>query len=173
VFYMDSIIENHELADWINDYPRCEDYLLCGYREAISDMTGCLFTDPRSLKNNHIVNNNFENNPAYFIGFNAQPEQRLFVLSCLYVFPEYRHKGFGNHLINVSQSLVRDQGAIQVAVEEEKLELLKPFYEQYGFQTTGTVRTNLLGKGYVDFFWSDKAIRLSDSPNGTLIEPVT
>ena len=169
---MDMIIQREETEDWFKDHPHCHDLLRQGYREAISDMTGSVLSDPRSSRNSHIVNNDFVSNPGYFMGFEALPDQRLFVLSCIYVFPQYRKMGFGAHLINSSKSLVRDQAAIQVAVEEEKLPVLDAYYRRHDFKTTGTLRKNLLGRGYVDYFWSAKKIELIDLPNATIVKPI-
>lgn len=169
---MDMIIQREETEDWFKEHPHCHNWLRQGYREAISDMTSSILTDPRSSCNSHIVNNKFESNPVYFMGFEALPEQCLFVLSCIYVFPQYRKAGFGTHLINSSKAMVRYQGAIQVTVEEEKLAVLDAYYRSHDFITTGAVRKNMLGKAYVDYFWSGKSIKLIDHPNGTIVKPI-
>lgn len=169
---MDMVIQKEELRDWFKDYPHCNEFLKQGYQEAISDMTDNILSDPRSSRNTHVVNNEFVNQPAYFMGFEALPEQHLFILSCIYVFPEYRKQGLGTHLINTAKALVKDQGAIQVAVEEEKLPSLNRYYKKHGFITTGTLRKNLLNKGYIDYFWSAKNIELKDIQYGTAVKPI-
>ena len=169
---METIIQTHETKDWLNDYPHCHGYLLQGYKEAISDMTDNLLLDPRSSKNFHVLNDDFINTPAYFMGVNAQPEKRLLILSCLYVFPGFRGRKLSSHLLNTAKHMVQDKAAIQVAIEEHKIDLLAPFYQKHDFQTTGTLRKNSIGKGYIDYFWSGKKIELIDGPTGTIIKPI-
>ena len=135
-------------------------------------MTDQILIDPRSSRNTHIVNNEFVTQPAYFMAFETLPEDQLFILSCLYVLPEYRNRGFSSHLINMAKTLVKNQAAIQVAVEEEKLLKLDAYYKKQGFITTGTCRKNSRNIGYVDYFWSAKKIELIDLPNGTAVKPV-
>ncbi len=65
-----------------------------------------------------------------------------------------------------------DKAAIQVAVEEEKIPKLDEFYKKHDFITTGTIRKNSFGRGYVDYFWSVKRMELIDLPNGTIVKPV-
>ncbi len=170
---MDMFIERKETKDWLEDFPYCHSALLSGYKESISDMTNSILTDPRSSRNTHIVNGDFERTPIYFMGFELIPEQSLFVLSCLYVFPGHRNKGYGRHLIDIAKRKVSNQMmAVQVAVEVEKLEKLSEFYTKLGFKTTNAVKTNFLGKSYVDYFWSAKNIKLTDIPIGTVIDPI-
>lgn len=169
---MDMIIQREETKEWFKEHPHCHNLLLRGYKEAISDMTSSVLADPRSSCNSHIVNNEFVSNPAYFMGFETLPDQRLFVLSCIYVFPQYRKMGFGTHLMNSSKALVRDQAAIQVAVEEEKLPILDAYYRRHDFKTTGTLRKNIFGRGYVDYFWFVKKIELIDLPTGTIVKQI-
>ncbi|OOE81416.1 hypothetical protein BZG72_11155 [Salinivibrio sp. PR6] len=169
---MDMILQREETEEWFEDFPHCHDFFLQGYVEAISDMTESVLTDPRSSRNMHVVNNNFEKEPIYFMGFEARPEERLFILSCIYVFPQHRRSGFGTHLINSAKAMVADQGAIQVAVEEEKLSELDAYYKRHDFKTTGIAKKNAGGRAYVDYFWSGKPIQLIDCPGGTLVKPL-
>lgn len=170
---MDMIIKKEETNEWLKDYPHCQEFLIKGYREAILDMTNNILSDPRSSKNSYILNNEFENQPIYFMGFESLSEQSLFILSCIYVFPAYRKKGFGTHLINTSKTWVKNQAAIQVAVEEEKIFYLDSFYKNHGFITTGIVKKNMLNRGYVDYFWSANNIQLKDVPAGTVVESIS
>ena len=165
---MDIVIQPYEMKEFLKQNSHCHNSLLQGYKEAISDMTDSILSDPRSSKNTHMMNENFVHTPKYFIGFVIQPD-RMFVLSCLYVFPEFRGKGLGEEVLNAIQAMVGVQGAIQVAVEEEKLPLLDRFYKKHSFQSTGALRTNVYGKGYVDYFWSGQPIKLIDYPEGTRV----
>lgn len=169
---MDMMVTKAETLDWLNEEPIVATHLLQGYRASISDMTDDLLSDPRSSQNDHLVNRLFSSDPQYFMAFNAEPEKRLLTISSLYVFPHMRNRGIATYLISHAKNWVQDKGAIQVAVEESKLDELAGFYSRQGFQTTGTVHVNPFGKGYVDYFWSGKSIKLCDSPSGTIIKPI-
>lgn len=169
---MGIIVTNEETKDWLMEEPKANEYLLEAYKAAISDMTDDILLDPRSSQNTHLINENFSSDPQYMMAFQAQTEKKLFIISCLYVFPHMRCKGMARFLINQAKLWVRDQGVIQVAVEENQLDRLSSFYSSLGFQTTCHIHFNLLGKGYVDYFWSGKKIRLKNGVAGTIVSPV-
>lgn len=167
----DMFIPQNEFSEWVYEEPRVVPALLEGYRAAISDMGSNLLTDPRSSSNAHILNPDFSTQPRYFIGFQPLPERHQFILSCLYVFPGFRGKGFAKHLINTAKQMVRDQGFIQVAVEEGKVPELDCFYKNQGFISTDDIIQNGFGMGYRDYFWSGKRITLSRVGNTITVQP--
>jgi GNAT superfamily N-acetyltransferase len=107
------------------------------------------------------------------MGYNVDNQNRLLILSCLYTFPKYRNQGYAKLLVeDIKLEVSKGFGTIQVAVERHKLAYLRNFYLKRGFKTTGTIRTNPKGIGYMDFFWSDREFELIDSVMGTLIKNV-
>ena len=169
---MDMLIKNEELTDWLKEQPQVVAPLLQGYKEAISDMSSDLLIDPRSSKNIHIVNPEFETEQKYFMGMEPLPERHQLIISCLYVFPTFRGMGYGKHLIDFAKNLVQDQGFIQVAVEKESIDRLDLFYKNLGFKTTEDIFTNLIGKSYKDYFWSGKEIELTRIGDSIAVKPL-
>jgi len=168
---LDIFVPQNEFSEWVSEEPHVVPALLEGYRAAISDMGSNLLTDPRSSKNAHVVNPDFANHPQYFMGFQPMPERHQFILSCLYVFPKFRGVGFAKHLLESAKQMVRDQGFIQVAVEEGKILQLDSFYKNQGFISTDDILQNGSGMAYRDYFWSGKRITLSRIGNTIAVQP--
>lgn len=167
----DMFIPQNEFIEWVSEEPHVVPALLEGYRAAIFDMGSNLLTDSRSSKNAHVVNQNFATRPQYFMGFQPLLERHQFILSCLYVFPQFRGAGLAKHLLNTAKQMVRDQGFIQVAVEEEKIPQLDNFYKNQGFISTDDIIPNGFGMAYRDYFWSGKRITLSRIGNAITVQP--
>jgi GNAT superfamily N-acetyltransferase len=168
---LDIFVPQNEFSEWVSEEPHVVPALLEGYRAAISDMGSNLLTDPRSSNNAHVVNPDFANHPQYFMGFQPMPERHQFILSCLYVFPQFRGVGFAKHLLESAKQMVRDQGFIQVAVEEGKILQLDSFYKNQGFISTDDILQNGSGMAYRDYFWSGKRITLSCIGNTIAVQP--
>lgn len=167
----DIFVPQNKFSEWMSEEPHVVPALLEGYRAAISNMGGNLLTDPRSSKNDHVVNPDFSNHPQYFMGFQPLPERHQFILSCLYVFPKFRGAGLAKHLLNSAKQMVCDQGFIQVSVEEEKIFQLDSFYKNQGFISTDDIFQNGFGMAYRDYFWSGKHITLSRVGNSIAVQP--
>jgi GNAT superfamily N-acetyltransferase len=167
----DMLIQQGEFSEWLSEEPHVVPALLEGYRAAISDIGSNLLTDPRSSKNTHVVNAEFRTQPRYFMGFQPFTEKRQFILSCLYVFPQFRGNGFAKHLLDTAKQIVRDQGFIQIAVEEGKIHELDGLYKKQGFISTGDIISNGFGMAYRDYFWSGKRITLSRVGNTIVVQP--
>ncbi|WP_225624009.1 GNAT family N-acetyltransferase [Vibrio panuliri] len=160
------LIQNHEVRDWFSEEPRSLKKVFQAYEETISDILPNLLIDPRASVNSYIVNQDFRNTPKYLAAFNANAQTRLFVLSVLYVYPEFRKQGYGNHLIQQVQNMVGSSGVVQVAVEENDVSRLHDFYIKHSFKTTGELIPNQFGKKYCDYFWSGRAIEINKTPDG-------
>jgi GNAT superfamily N-acetyltransferase len=171
-FMPDLFIPQEEFSEWLYDEPHLVTPLLQGYSEAISDMGGNLLKDPRSSKNAHVLNPDFAKQQRYFMGVQPLPEQFQLVLSCLYVFPEFRGSGLGKHLINTAKQMIQDKGFIQVAVEEQKIPQLDSFYKNQDFLSTDDIIPNGFGIAYRDYFWSAKKISLSRIGNTIAVQPL-
>ena len=165
-------IAENEFSEWLNESEAIKNAVLQCYKETISDMSDNLLTDPRSCNNHHIINPDFSQNPKYMMGFYPDKQNNQFILSALYVFPEYRGNGFGKKLVKTAQSLVQDRGFIQVAVEESEIDNLDSFYTNLGFLTTGDKIPNAIGKVYQDYFWSGKKITLKKVGNQIAVQPL-
>lgn len=168
----DMYIPNNELSEWINESETIKNEVLRCYKETISDMTDNVLNDPRSNNNHHIVNPDFNQTPKYLMGFFPDMENNQFILSSLYVYPDYRGKGFGKKLVNAAQSFVTDKGFIQVAVEESEISNLDEFYKKLGFLTTGDKIPNVVGKVYQDYFWSERKFSLKKVGNRIGVQPL-
>lgn len=164
---MDMLIKNHEVRDWFREEPNSYKKVYKAYSETIRDILPDLLVDPRASINSYIVNHDFRTEPKYLAAFNASPENRLFVLSVLYVYPEFRNLGYGNHLVNQMQAMVGEHGVIQVAVDDEDVARLNGFYIKHKFQTTGELIPNQMGKKYCDYFWSGRPISINRLSDGT------
>jgi GNAT superfamily N-acetyltransferase len=161
----DMLIPQNEFVEWVSEEPSVVPALLEGYKAAMSDMGNDLLTDFRPSRNNHIVNQDFSTCPRYFMGFHCLPQRHQFLLSCLYVFPKYRGENYAKHLLDTAKKMVRDQGFIQVSVEERKIPQLDSFYKKQEFISTDDIIQTGLGMAYRDYFWSGKRITLSRDGN--------
>jgi GNAT superfamily N-acetyltransferase len=167
----DMHVPSNELSEWVNESKKIKNELLNCYKAVISDMTDNVLTDSRSRNNHHIVNQDFEQQPKYMMGFLPNMERHEFILSALYVAPKFRGRGYGKKLVKDAQSFVRDQGFIQVAVEYSQINKLDRFYKDLGFITTGDKIPNVAGKIYQDYFWSGKKITLTKVGNRIGVQP--
>jgi GNAT superfamily N-acetyltransferase len=168
----DMLIKEDELVDWVSENPQVIPALLEGYQAAISDMGSNLLTDIRVLKNVHVINDDFLTIPKYFMGFHTIPKSPRFILSCLYVFPEFRGQGLAKRLLNSAKTMVNNKGFIQAAVEEIKINNLDAFYKENGFISTNDIISNSAGMAYRDYFWSLNGIVLSRQGNLIMVQPV-
>lgn len=165
------VITTGETASWVKESKEVRNNLSYAYRSTIPNIMQDIMQDPRVLINDHIVNQNFENDPQLAVGIHTEMGQPLLVIGMLFIFPSYRGKGLGKTIIEHLKQYVADKGAIQVAVDADNLTNLGAYYEKLGFISTKTERKDDLGKLYVDYFWSKRKFILHDTPTGTLIQP--
>ena len=165
-------VTSQENQEWFDEEPATKAALFEGYKAVIPDVMKDISRDHRIMKNNHILNIDFREEPKFFAGFYVQPDN-LLVLSCIYVFPKFRHQGLGSWFLNALQHQFQEARAIQVAVYADKNESLKNFYYQHGFISSGKAKSNLIGQQFVDYFWSSKPIELKEISDGYLIERVS
>lgn len=66
-------------------------YLIQGYKEYMPNLYDKLI-DNKYFENNHIINQDFETNPKYFVAFDDSMVRKngIVTIGALYVFPEYR-----------------------------------------------------------------------------------
>lgn len=162
---MDMFIKKSEVKEWFSEEPHSEKAVFKAYKETITDILNDLLIDPRSAPNSYIVNQDFSTTPKYLAAFTSDQDNHL-VLSVLYVFPEYRNRGYGTHLIQQLQQLVNDSGVIQVAVDDVEIQRLNSFYVNLGFKPTGEIIPNVFGKKYQDYFWSGREIEIKRLSSG-------
>jgi len=160
------MIPQAEIQDWLQDDPRVITHITQAYNECISSCLSPLTLDPRFLVNNHIVNREFTENPAFIVGYHHLPHT---VLAVLYVYPSYRRQGLGTYLIQSIQYQVN--GVIQVAVDARQRSLGK-LYGENGFKTLGYEIKDDLGIGYIDYFWSPRPFNLEQTSRGTNVIPI-
>lgn len=147
-------------------------YLIQGYKECMPNLSDSLI-DNKYFENNHFMNHDFEINPKYFVAFNDATVRGdgIVTISALYVFPEYRRKGFAKDLINILKDLSNNGIIFQVAIYENKFNQLKSFYEKLDFKTTGIPTIpDSLNIRYFDMFWCNIPLELKYSPIGTMIK---
>lgn len=164
------IVKSNESEEWFKDKPECHKSLLLGYKETIPLMGDSVIYDIRTRSNDHIVNEDFEITPKFFMSLQPKESENICVLSCIYVFPGFRNKGFSSQLIDTAKNAVGEYAVLQAAVECKKYDELRYFYEKFGFKTTGIKHKDDIGVEYIDFFWSKREMILSDNSKGTGIE---
>jgi len=129
------------------------------YSETMPYFTGSPLHDHNFILNSHILNEDFSTNPKYILGYRTNLEDGIFLVACLYVFPEYRNKKIGYNLINdIKENIPVAKGVIiQLCISENQKDILHPYYESQGFTTTGIENR----EGLIDYFWWNKKLNLS------------
>lgn len=127
------------------------------------------------LKNQHLVNKDFEVNPKFILAFNLDDmliKGRIDICT-IFVYEEYRNNGIAKELVNNIKKIAINGYVIQAAVYFEKFNELKGFYESLNFSTTGyETQTDLVGARYVDYFWCNDEIRLTFLGNETRVDRI-
>ena len=115
-----------ELLTWLKEEPPVGRLLETAYRACIPSLLSDYKFDPRFLKNDHLVNPGFTQQPMFVMGIERGNPQTPFNIGVLYVFPDFRNRGLGQYLIQAVQNQVG--GLVQVAVAEKDLGRLQSFY---------------------------------------------
>lgn len=168
------IVQSHENHDWKNEDTSSFTNLMIGYKECMPYVHENLL-EQRFYMNTHFFNNDFKNNPKFFVAFDDSTIEKngIVAISALYVFPKYRNKNYGKVLIEQLKYLAQKNIVLQVAVNIKKEENLREFYKKMGFKTTGIAnKPDILGISYIDYFWRISPIKLSVTDGGTKIEPI-
>jgi ribosomal protein S18 acetylase RimI-like enzyme len=85
--------------------------------------------------------------PAGFASYSDTPERGVFKLHKLYVLPEYQGKGIGKELIDHIINDIRKSSAQILALNVNRNNNAKAFYEKSGFSVTNEEDIDI-GNGY-------------------------
>lgn len=156
------------LRDWCAKNPIAERSLLYGYKSVLPNIGDFLLSDPRVLKNDHVINEGFERNPIFFLGRQGPFDDARIVLTSIFVFPNFRNQGLGSNLLRRIQTEIGKQAYIQLSIDARKFTELDPFYRRLSFVQIEGEFKDAAGITFLDYVWSARRIRTRRSPDGTV-----
>ena len=131
--------------------------------DTLPDLLHPIETDPRFITNFFAVNDNFLQDPVFFIAAHINEAANSLIVASIYVYPKHRGKGVSKLVFRYIADLIPPNRSIQLSVEAEKLKTLDPYYKKLGFKTTGVKTLHKLGGYLVDYFWCKCYLELSMS----------
>lgn len=154
------IINNHES---FREYQTNENY-----REIINfvyrQTTPSLFSELgikhsalqfQMMQNSHIFNTNEENDLIYMVGYNVNPTYKTFIISSIYVHPDYRRQGIASKLIkHIQDDICRDEAILIAAVDPSNKVAVELFYSLAFRSPLPLSEVDDLGYRYVEMLWS-------------------
>ena len=168
---MDMYIPSNENQEWFDEEPHTKEIVTHAYKEVIPDILSDISSDHRVMINDHLLNSDFRDEPKFIAGFH-QKDDGLIILGCLYVYPKFRNRGYGKHVVQQLQEMAQNNPAIQISVYERMLGSLSGFYNNLGFVSTEQPIQDPYGKTFIDFFWSPRPINIQQAGNGWKIKPL-
>lgn len=151
-----TVVPKNETADWLKESPKIKEYFQKAYSACIKTTLPDVTKDRRFLANDHLVNRDFENNPIFVCGIDSSRSYNI--IGVLYVWPDYRRQGIADYFVRSFQN--QGNKIIQLCVDENHRQSLHGFYTRLGFQTLGNINRDVLGMGYVDYFWGPKPLKI-------------
>lgn len=164
-------IPSDEFFDWLNDAPTIAPQLETAYAATMPDITN-IKNEKQAICNHHFVNNDFHTNPKYVMGYQLNEDDAHITISMLYVFPDYRYKGYAKTLINAMKYRADQVGIIQVSVDPIKNPGIKEFYKKLGFVDHGTHGKDDMGVDYHDLFWCADKLNIKQDGKSLLIRRI-
>lgn len=165
-FYEDyQMIANQESYDLYHTNPSYRDVINYVYAQT----TPSLFTgvgqkhhalDFYLLQNNHIFNTNEDNDVTYMVGYSLNPLHRTFIISALYVHPDYRRKGIASKLLKHFQDDVCRDRAIIIASVDPLNQGVIDLFRSAGFVSPLPItEPDDLGYRYLEMLWSQRKFK--------------
>lgn len=164
-------ITSEEFFDWLKDAPTIAPQLEEAYTTTMTGITH-IQHERRAFCNHHVVNNDFDINPQYIMGYRLNDDDAHITISMLYVFPNYRQQGYAKTLINAMKYRAGDVGIVQVSVDPIKHPGIKEFYKQLDFIDHGTHGKDDMGVDYHDLFWCVDKLSVKQDGRSLLIRRV-
>ncbi|WP_339504519.1 GNAT family N-acetyltransferase [Pseudomonas sp. RL_105y_Pfl2_101] len=164
-------LQHHETSEWLKEFPAAHDSFNKAYQAFLPKFKGEILVERRVNGVDHILNMDFAQNPIVLLGLIRKFNHPGVTISGLYVFPEYRGKGYARFIVDQIQ-MQTPNGYLQVAVEKSKLKKLQPFYESMGFKIAKGYTTDPNGVRLYDFFWSRRPIQILRSGEDIAIKPL-
>lgn len=120
-----------------------------------------------------LVNNEFESVGIQFIATWFVEDNYKIVLPLIYVYPGFRKKGLATNIIKWLQGEVSNIGGfIQLSIKLPDTDNLTRFYKNLNFKSELDYGIQRANPAFLDFFWSNRVIKVTLSSSGNyLISP--